>query len=141
MRDAWIIALGDSPAVNYVTPIRREGDGCPPMGRTIPEAILSPPSHLCFEECNMHTRRFNLSALAETRYPLCQLLAHSWSILPVCVASLALASGVAAAGGSPYKADDGDFKAKVAELVKELDASKATVRQAAQEKLIQLGAD
>src|SRR5262245_58081243 len=55
-------------------------------------------------------------------------------------ASLILLFGFAAAG-NPLEQSDDALKTKVAELVKELDASKATARQSAQEKLIQLGAD
>jgi hypothetical protein len=68
-------------------------------------------------------------------------MAQRCSILVISLASVLLLSGMAAARGPRDATDNDELKSKVAALVKELDASKASVRQAAQDKLIQLGAD
>jgi hypothetical protein len=62
-----------------------------------------------------------------------------WTLLVTAVVATGLAFGAASSVGSQDKPDEAELKQKVAELVKGLDASKATERQAAQAELVKLG--
>jgi hypothetical protein len=64
-----------------------------------------------------------------------------WALLVTAVVAAALALTAASSIGSQDKPDDSELKQKVAELVKGLDAAKATERQAAQAELVKLGPD
>jgi hypothetical protein len=85
------------------------------------------------EETVMHIRQGETRG--GRRVPI--LISRAGGVLAACVLSLTLVHAVAR--GAQEKQDDESLKATVAELLKDLDAAKATVRQAAQEKLIKLG--
>src|SRR5262245_3486485 len=87
----------------------------------------------------MHTLRSSSSAAAKTTPALASLPVRS--LFAVCIPSLVLLSALSAASCPCNSRDDEAVKAKVAQLVKDLDASKAAARQSAQEQLIQLGAE
>jgi len=62
-----------------------------------------------------------------------------WALLVTLVVSVALVCRATVSIGSQDKPNEDELKQKVAELVKGLDASKATERQAAQAELVKLG--
>jgi hypothetical protein len=73
--------------------------------------------------------------------PHMRFFARISATLSICFISLALTSTAATVRSFQDKPGADDLKSKVDALVQELDAAKANVRQAAQEKLIKLGAD
>jgi hypothetical protein len=87
----------------------------------------------------MDTRCCEL-ALRKNSLSLLPFHARAGAVLLSCFLSLALIGSPATAKVMQDKSAD-DLKSKVTELVQELDAAKATVRQAAQDKLIKLGAE
>jgi hypothetical protein len=88
------------------------------------------------EEYEMPKQRYDSAAIAHSQTALFRLFTRILTIGLVCFSISAMMAG----GAYASRAQD-DLKAKVAELVKDLNAAKANVRQAAQEKLIELGAD